>query len=293
MSTNSAGTVNSSQGQGSRVAFQGEAGAYSEAALIEYSEWRGLPVPEPVPCESFDLIFEKVSQGLVEFGFIPIENSLAGSIHRNYDLLLQNNLWVIGEYHLRVSHCLLACPGSEMRDIKRVISHPQALAQCDGFLRKWGVEVEAAYDTAGSAKIVSHGEDCTTAAIASRRAADIYGLNILAQGIEDNPANYTRFLMIAPEAVDTGEDAKTSVVFSLKNVPGSLFRGMGAFALRDIDLTKIESRPLAGKPWEYFFYIDFAGSTKDLVVQRALGHLEELALYLRILGSYPRHQLVY
>jgi prephenate dehydratase len=275
-----------------RIAFQGEPGAYSEAALLEYARWRGLPHPHPVPCISFEDIFAQVNQGQVEYGFIPIENSLAGSIHRNYDLLLQNDLWVIGEYHLRVAHCLLACPEAGLEDIHKVISHPQALAQCDGFLRRLGVTIEAAYDTAGSAKIVSQRSDCTVAAIASRRAAEIYGLKILVENIEDNPANFTRFLMIAPQSGDPGEDAKTSIVFSLRNVPGSLFKGMGVFALRDIDLTKIESRPLVGKPWEYFFYIDFAGSIKDPVVQRALAHLEELALFLRILGSYPRHRQV-
>jgi prephenate dehydratase len=153
-----------------------------------------------------------------------------------------------------------------------------------------GVAIEPAYDTAGSAKIVSQRADYRIAAIASRRAAAIYGLDILAEGIEDNPENFTRFLAIASQPEEPGEDAKTSIVFSLKNVPGSLFRGLGVFALRDIDLTKMESRPLIGKPWEYFFYIDFAGSIRDVVVQRALNHLEELALYLRILGSYPRHR---
>lgn len=273
-----------------RIAYQGEAGAYSEAALIEYAAWRGLELPQPVPCASFEEVFERVKNGAVNIGFIPIENSLAGSIHRNYDLLLQNNLWVIGEYHLRVTHCLLASPGVEIGDIRRVISHPQALAQCDRFLRRLEVQIEAAYDTAGSAKMISQRSDHSTAAIASRRAAEIYGLKILAESIEDNPANFTRFLAISPGSCEPGVDAKTSIVFSLRNVPGSLFRGMGVFALRDIDLTKIESRPLVGKPWEYFFYIDFAGSTQDLVVQRALAHLEELALFLRILGSYPRHR---
>jgi prephenate dehydratase len=231
-----------------------------------------------------------VETGACHQGFIAIENSLAGSIHRNYDLLLQHQLAVVGEYYLRVSHCLLGCRGVKLDDIERVISHPQALAQCDGYLRSLGVAVDPAYDTAGSAKIVSQMGDCRTAAIASRRAAEIYGLDILAESIEDNPENYTRFLAIAPEPVEPGEDAKTSIVFSLKNVAGSLFRGLSVFALRDIDLTKIESRPLVGKPWEYFFYIDFAGSTREIVVQRSLGHLEELALYLRVLGSYTRHR---
>lgn len=278
--------------QALRIAFQGEAGAYSEAALMAFCSEQNMPGPVPVPCASFEEVFKAVEDGNCQMGFIPIENSLAGSIHRNYDLLLQHKLSVVGERYLRVSHCLLGCPGVKLDQIRRVISHPQALAQCDGYLRSLGVEVEPAYDTAGSAKIVSQRTDCQTAAIASRRAAEIYGLEILAESIEDNPENFTRFLAVAPEPVDPGEDAKTSIVFSLKNVPGALFRGLSVFALRDIDLTKMESRPLVGKPWEYFFYIDFAGSTRDTVVQRALGHLEELAPYLRVLGSYPRHRRV-
>ena len=273
-----------------KIAFQGESGAYSEAALLAFALERGLAVPEPFPCASFEEVFTAVESGECDRGFIPIENSLAGSIHRNYDLLLQHQLSVVGEYYLRVSHCLLVYPGVKLDEIERVISHPQALAQCDGYLRTLGVAIDPAYDTAGSAKIVSQMGDCRTAAIASRRAAEIYGLDILAESIEDNPENFTRFLAIAPQAIEPGEDAKTSIVFSLKNVAGSLFRGLSVFALRDIDLTKMESRPLVGKPWEYFFYIDFAGSTREVVVQRALGHLEELALYLRILGSYPRHR---
>ena len=275
-----------------RIAFQGEPGAYSEAALLESAVINHLPLPVPVPCASFEEVFSAVEQGDCQFGFIPIENSLAGSIHRNYDLLLQHNLHVVGEHYLRVAHCLLACPDTPLAEIRKVISHPQALAQCEQYLRNLGVAIESAYDTAGSARLVSQRRDCSVAAIASRRAAEIYGLTILAENIEDNPANFTRFLKISRQPVEPGLDAKTSIVFSLKNVPGSLFRGMGVFALRDIDLTKIESRPLAGKPWEYFFYIDFAGSTQDVVVQRALAHLEELALFLRILGSYPRHRQV-
>ena len=276
----------------SRIAFQGEAGAYSEAAIIEYSRIRAQPQPVTVPSTTFEEVFAAVEQGDCQFGIIPIENSLAGSIHRNYDLLLQHDLWVVGEQYLRVSHCLLASPEGELASIRRVISHPQALAQCDHYLRSLGVTIEPAYDTAGSAKIVSQRRDPTLAAIASRRAAEIYGLKILAEGIEDSPANITRFLIIAPQVGPPGSDAKTSIVFSLKNTPGSLFRGLGVFALRDIDLTKIESRPLVGKPFEYFFYVDFAGSTQELVVQRALANLEELALYMRVLGSYPRYRQV-
>ena len=277
-----------------RVAFQGEAGAYSEAGLIEY---HAPVVVQGLPCESFERVFAAVKEGQAEAGFIPIENSLAGSIHQNYDLLLRYDLWVTGEYVLRVSHCLIGLPpkgglpGARLEGIRKVISHPQALAQCDGYLRLLpGVKIEPAYDTAGSVKIVQAAGDPTMAAIASRHAAGLYGMSILAEGIEDDPANFTRFLALGRQPVLPAGEAKTSIVFSLNNIPGSLFRALSVFSLRDIDLTKIESRPLAGKPWEYLFYVDFIGATQDAVVKRALGHLEEYALMLRVLGSYPRHK---
>jgi prephenate dehydratase len=219
---------------------------------------------------------------------IPIENSLAGSIHENYDLLLGHNLHIAGEFFLRVRHCLIGFPDVKKENIQRVISHPQALGQCAGYLRKLGVKVEPVYDTAGSVKMLKASGDLATAAIASHRAADIYLMRILQEGIEDNPENYTRFLAIQPEPIIPKDNAKTSIVFTLKNQPGALFKALSVFALRDIDLTKIESRPLQGKPWEYLFYIDFLGSSKDAHVTRALDHLAEYALILRVLGSYPR-----
>jgi len=266
-----------------KVAFQGEAGAYSEEAGCGYFE-----APEMIPRETFEAVFDAVVSGECQFGLIPIENSLAGSIHQNYDLLLRHDLHIVGEYLLRVRHCLIAFPGVEVGDIQRVISHPQALGQCAGYLRRLGVRSEPVYDTAGSVKLLQASGERATAAIASRRAAEIYGMQILQEGIEDNPENYTRFLVIAPQAAEAGEEAKTSIVFTLKNQPGALFKALSVFALRDIDLTKIESRPLAGKPWEYLFYIDFLGSTTQEHAKRALDHLGEYALMLRVLGSYPR-----
>jgi prephenate dehydratase len=266
-----------------KIAFQGEPGAYSEQAVFEY-----FGDVETLPCESFEAMFDAVVSGKSDLALVPIENSLAGSIHQNYDLLLRHSLHIVGEYFLRVRHCLIANRGVKKEEIKKAISHPQALGQCAEYLRKHGIKAEQVYDTAGSVKMLKASQARDTAAIASRRAAELYGLQILEEGIEDNPQNYTRFLAVSREAVAPETDAKTSIVFTLKNQPGALFKALSVFALRDIDLTKIESRPLQGKPWEYLFYIDFIGSVRDEVSQRALEHLGEYALTLRVLGSYPR-----
>ena len=266
-----------------RVAFQGEPGAYSEQAVFEY-----FGEVETVPCESFDAMFDSVASGKSDAALAPIENSLAGSIHQNYDLLLRHSLHITGEYFLRVRHCLIANHGVRKEDLKKVISHPQALGQCAGYLRSRGIKAEQVYDTAGSVKMLKESGARDTAAIASKRAAKLYGMPILEEGIEDNPENYTRFLAVQREPITPQGEAKTSIVFTLKNVPGSLFKAMSVFALRDIDLAKIESRPLAGKPWEYLFYIDFIGSIEEEAVKRALDHLGEYAIMLRVLGSYPR-----
>jgi len=266
-----------------RVAFQGEPGAYSEQAVFNY-----FGKAETQPSESFDAVFDAVVSGVCEAGLIPIENSLAGSIHQNYDLLLRHDLHIVGEYLLRVQHCLIALPDVKKSEIKRVISHSQALGQCAGYLRSLGVKSESVYDTAGSVKMLKESGARDTAAIASHRAAEMYEMQILEEGIEDNAENYTRFLAISKTAVKPEGEAKTSIVFTLKNQPGALFKALSVFALRDIDLTKIESRPLQGKPWEYLFYIDFSGATHEETAKRALDHLGEYALTLRVLGSYPR-----
>jgi prephenate dehydratase len=263
-----------------RVAFQGEPGAYSEEAAYEY-----FGAIETQPFETFDDVFSAVTCGACNFGLIPIENSLAGSIHHNYDLLLSHHLNIIGEYFLRVRHCLIGFPGVNIDNISRVISHPQALEQCAGTLRELGIKTEAVYDTAGSVKMLKASEDRTTAAIASIRA-ELYGMQVLQDRFEDNAENYTRFLVIAQVPVIPDGEVKTSIVFTLKNFPGALFRALSVFALRDIDLTKIESRPLPGKPWEYLFYIDFIGLASEENPARALNHLSEYALMLRVLGSY-------
>lgn len=268
------------------IAFQGERGAYSEAAaVIHFGD-----AIQPLPCPTFEAVFESVESGSASQGIIPVENSLAGSIHRNYDLLLRHDLTIVGEVQTRIAHTLIAMPGVTMDDISRVYSHPQALAQCERSLTTLLPDAERmpAYDTAGSVKMLREGNVQDGAAIASRRAADIYEMTILRDQMEDDAENYTRFLVLGREAAIPTEEAKTSIVFSTSNMPGALFKCLAVFALRDIDLTKIESRPLQGKRWEYLFYIDFAGSTGETRCHSALNHLQELTTFFRVLGSYPR-----
>lgn len=273
------------------VAFQGEAGAYSELAAFE-SFGEGIST---LPCPAFEDVFTAVNSGECSYGLLPVENSLAGSIHRNYDLMLRHDLHIVREYHLRVSHCLLALPGVKLEDVKSVHSHPQALAQCETNLANLGVKKVAEADTAGSARKLRQDGDLNKAVLASSRAAEVYGLEILAEHMEDNQANYTRFLALSQEPLKVNEpeagEYKTSVVFSLMNKPGALFKALSVFALRDIDLTKIESRPIPGQLWEYMFYVDFAGHANAQNCKRALDHLGELAPFLRLLGSYPRHYI--
>ncbi len=267
-----------------RIAYQGEPGAFSEAAA-------GLIQPQAatVPCKSFEEVFDAVARGNVSHGIVPIENSIGGSIHRNYDLLLEHELPIVGEVELKVEHALLAMPGVALESVRRVYSHPQALAQCERFLQSLpGVEVVATYDTAGSAKMIRDGAAADAAAIASARAAGIFGLEVLRSGIQDYEANITRFLMICKRPVPLGTPDKTSIVVSLGNEPGSLFKALSVFALRNIDLTKLESRPIRGRPWEYLFYIDLGMARDELPCVRALVHLGEFSRSLRTLGTYER-----
>ncbi|MCZ2128328.1 MAG: prephenate dehydratase [Anaerolineales bacterium] len=267
-----------------KISFQGEHGAYSEQAVFEHF---GADV-ETVPCAWFDALFDSVASGASDAALAPIENSLAGSIHQNYDLLLRHNLHIVGEHYLRVRHCLIANPAAQKADIRKAISHPQALGQCADYLRAQGIAMEQVYDTAGSVKMLKESGALDTAAIASKRAAELYEMKILEEGIEDNPQNYTRFLVIQREPIVPQAAAKTSILFTLKNIPGSLHKALSAFASRDIDLSKVESRPLQGTPWDYIFYADLIGAAQDEKIKQALAHLGEYALTLRVLGSYPR-----
>ena len=269
-----------------KVAFQGERGAYSEAAAIAFFG-DGI---EPVTCPTFDAVFDAVDCGECERGIVPVENSLAGSIHRNYDLLQRHTLSIVGEHIFRVRHCLIAHPGATLTGIRKIISHPQALAQCEGYIDRLGLEREPWYDTAGAVKSLLEEARHDHAAIASRRAAEVYKMQILASGIEDVAANYTRFLALAREPqAPMGASAKTSIAFTLPQggtTPGSLFRAIGVFAMRDINLTKIESRPTPAETFNYIFYLDFEGSQDEPRCARALDHLREMAPDVRVFGSY-------
>jgi len=265
-----------------RIAYQGEQGAYSEAAALRFN-----PHAEPSPCLSFDEVFAAVEGGKATHGILPIENSIGGSIHRNYDLLVQHELPIVGEVELQVTHNLLAHPGTRLEEVVRVYSHPQGLAQCERFLQKMsGVEIIATYDTAGSAKMIREQGIRNAAAIASARAAEVFGLAILASDIQDYQENITRFLVISRTAAPVADADKTTIVFTLPNKPGALFKALSVFALRDIDLTKLESRPIRGRAWEYLFYADISVPRQDLQCARALVHLAEFARSLRTLGSY-------
>ena len=267
-----------------RVGYQGEPGAFSEAAVL-----RLLPDADPRPFPAFEDVFEAVHDNRVALGILPIENSIGGSIHRNYDLLVEGDLAIVGEVQVPVVHNLLALPGVRLEEVRRVLSHPQALAQCAGFLRTLkDVQAIATYDTAGSAKMVRDEGRRDTAAIASGRAGSLFGLEALKTSVEDFTDNITRFLAVGRERVPLGAPDKTSVVFTLKSEPGALFKALSVFALRGIDLTKLESRPVPGRPWEYRFYVDVSAAREDLSCTRAIVHLAEFADSLRTLGSYPR-----
>jgi prephenate dehydratase len=272
------------------TAFQGERGAFSEVAVGVLT---GDNV-EPVPCQRFEDVFRSLKEGRVDAAVVPIENTLHGSIHENYDHLVNFDLPITGETNVRIVHNLIAPPGVSFSKVKRVFSHPVALNQCLSFFTaNPQIEKMTFYDTAGSVKMVMEEGLTDAAAIASSVSAGIYGARILKKSIEDDRQNFTRFFLLrrpedAKEICSTAKESKTSLVFSTRNTPGALFRAMAAFALRDISLSKIESRPLRGKPWEYLFYLDFLGHQDDPRCQRALAHLSELADLVRVLGCYPR-----
>ncbi|HEY7099703.1 MAG TPA: prephenate dehydratase [Terriglobales bacterium] len=265
-----------------RVAIQGELGSFSHEAARRMV--RGASV---IPCSRSAEVFDRLEHGSVAAAVIPIENSLAGSVAEHFDLLLARDVFIRSEFRLRVVHNLIAASGTTLRDIRRVYSHPVALDQCREFFRQHPrIEPVPFYDTAGSVKHITSTHMKDSAAIASSDAASVYGGCIMAKGIEDDRQNYTRFFLIRRNRMILRGANKTSIAFVLDNIPGALFKSLSVFALRDISLTKIESRPLRGRPWEYVFYVDFLRGN-DRVSQNALEQLAEFAERIKILGIYP------
>lgn len=267
------------------VAFQGERGSFSEEAAYKLLG-RNIRV---LPRETFSATFQSVAHGAARLCLVPIENTLAGSVYENYDLLLENRLHIIAEVSLRIVHNLIVFPGTTSVGLRRVYSHPVALAQCSRFFaRHPRVEKVPFYDTAGSVKMLAEKRIPGAAAIASRTAAAVYEARVLKTHLEDHRENFTRFLLLSKtRSVPPGAN-KVSIVFSTRNVPGALYKCLSVFALREIDLTKMESRPLRGRPWEYFFYLDFLGNVKEERCRKALAHLEEVTKFMRVLGCYKR-----
>ena len=270
--------------QHAEVAFQGEPGAYSEAAVYRIFG----PTIRPKPSKRFSDVFRDVWTDTTKYGVVPIENSIEGSVSQVYDLFLQYDLKVCGELALRISHCLIADPETDLEEVKVVYSHPQALGQCRNYLERLGIEMVSTYDTAGSVKMIKEQRLTTAAAIAGERAAEIYGMKILAQDIADTRNNYTRFFVLAKnELPPTGND-KTSIIFSTKHVPRALYESLGELANRGINMTKIESRPTKQNLWEYNFYLDFDGHMNEQICAEALNGLRNRSLFVKVLGSYPK-----
>jgi prephenate dehydratase len=267
------------------VAYQGEPGAFSEEAAANL-----FPDAVLVGKQTFADVFSAVENGETEYGLVAVENSTAYVVNESYDLLLQyqGRIFPRGEYVLQVQQCLMALPGQSIADLHTVQSHPQALAQCREYLERLPVQVVPVYDTAGSAKLVREGMLWGVAGIAARRAASIYGLELLAENIQTNKDNYTRFLVIGKEELPAAPGGKTSVVFVVKDQPGSLFRALAAFAIHEVNVIRLESRPIRGRTWEYLFHADLEGHREDPDVAHALAALARCTIMLKVIGSYPR-----
>ncbi len=269
------------------IAFQGERGAFGDEAARAYFGKYSEAQPEAIPYRSFADVFRAVAAGETDYGLVPVENSQAGSINEVYDLLRQHDLFVIGETSHPVNHCLLCLPGQQLSDITRVISHPQALAQSDVYLRELGVETVATYDTAGSAKMIREQNLRGVAAVAGAGAAELYELDILAHGIQTIKDNYTRFIVLDREPAPRREgEAKTMLVMATAHQPGSLHKCLGVLAANNINLLKLESRPSRQRIWEYVFYLDFAGHRDDPPVRLALADLAGHTIFCKVLGSF-------
>ncbi|HYJ47823.1 MAG TPA: prephenate dehydratase [Pyrinomonadaceae bacterium] len=283
-SATASAVVMSEAGTRLRVAFQGERGAFSETAAVQLLG----PNVELVPRPTFESLFAAIEEGAADRVLAPVENSLAGSVHRSYDLLLESQLKIVGEVIIPIRHCLIGCPGATLENIKTVASHPVALAQCQRFFATHPqIRPLLAEDTAGSVAQVIKGGDLTCAAIAGRRTAEVYGGAILLEHLEDHAENYTRFVLLAPSAESSDDADKLSLAFKLPHRPAALYHALEPFARHRIDLIKIESRPIRGRPWEYHFSLDLHASIKDGGVREALAEIEEYAREVRLLGCYP------
>jgi prephenate dehydratase len=266
-----------------RVAFQGERGAFSEEAAVKLLGEEITLVPRP----TFEAAFNAISDGAADYILAPIENSLAGSVHRSFDLLVDSPLNILAEVIIPIAHNLIAVPGAKFEEIAVVESHPVALAQCEQFFSAHPrLKRIATEDTAGSVRDVVASGDRSRGAIAGRRAAEIYGGSILREHLEDNRENYTRFLLLSESAASPDDADKLSLVFQLDHRPRALHNALEPFARRNLNLMKIESRPVHGRPWQYRFYLDLHASRRDPEVAAALRELEALVVQLRILGSY-------
>ncbi|WP_419659324.1 PheA1: P-protein (includes: chorismate mutase and prephenate dehydratase) [Desulfosarcina variabilis str. Montpellier] len=269
-----------------KIAFQGIRGAYSEMALHEHFD----ETVETVSCDSFDEVFEAVIDGSVLYGFIPVENTIAGTVVENYDLLLANDVFVIAEAYLPIRHTLLAKKGARLEDITEAFSHPHALKQCKDYLKSQGIKMMPTYDTAGAAQAVADGDRMDCAAIASELCAGIYDMEILERNIQSNSSNTTRFFVIAkkenvpPDHVTS----KTTVAFKTRHYPGALVDCLKIFQKYNLNLTKLESRPIPENPWEYVFYAAFEAGIDDDEVKAAIGELTLHAVFVKLLGSYPK-----
>ncbi len=269
----------------SRIAFQGERGAFSEEAAVKLLGEDIQLVPRP----TFEALYSSMNEGLADYILAPIENSLAGSVHRSYDLLISSGLHIQAEVVIPIVHNLIGVPGAMLEGITQVSSHPVALAQCERFFATHpGIKKVTAEDTAGSVREVIRAGDPANAAIASRRAASVYGGEILCEHLEDHPENYTRFLLLAASADVAANADKLSLVLHLAHKPGSLCRVLNAFAQHNLNLLKIESRPIPGTPWSYCFYLDLQASLKDSNTRAALEELKQYADSVKILGCYPQ-----
>jgi len=271
-----------------KVGFQGESGSYSEAsARIQYPD----PNYSFVPFRSFRELFEGVESSNVDLAVVPIENSTEGSVNETYDLLVEKPLYVIGEIYQKIHHCLIINKNSSPDEISVIYSHPQALAQCRKYIQNRRLESIPMYDTAGSVKFIKETRNASAAAIASKHAAQIYDMKVVEEDIEDNSNNFTRFLIISKRYDSNTDDNKISVIFSISHTPGSLYSILQEFALRNINLTKIESRPTKNIPWEYYFFVDLEGNINDDKVSASLSAVKTATIFFKLLGSYKKDEI--